>query len=78
MEKAGREAENGAIQGLVMPIYEFRCAECGHQFSLLRPMSQSGAEGTCPRCNAPGARRLISTFAAVGVATGEADCGPVG
>ena len=41
------------IEGESMPIYEFRCAECGHQFSLLRPMSQSNAECACPRCQAP-------------------------
>jgi putative FmdB family regulatory protein len=61
-----------------MPIYEFRCEECGHQFSLLLPMSQSAAEHVCPRCSAPGARRQISSFAAVSSGGSRADCGPVG
>ena len=60
-----------------MPIYEFRCAQCGHEFSLMRPMSQSGEESVCPRCSAPGARRLISRIAAIGGSAGT-DCGPVG
>jgi putative FmdB family regulatory protein len=61
-----------------MPIYEFRCEECGHQFSLLLPMSQSGSQHGCPRCGAPGARRLISGFASLSSTGGGADCGPVG
>jgi putative FmdB family regulatory protein len=61
-----------------MPIYEFRCEGCGHQFSLLLPMSQSNAECACPRCHAPGARRLISSFAALGSSGGGAECGPIG
>jgi len=62
----------------MMPIYEFRCAECSHRFTVLRPMSQSDAECACPNCGAPGARRLISSFAAIGASPGGADCGPVG
>jgi putative FmdB family regulatory protein len=61
-----------------MPIYEFRCHQCSHEFSLVRPMSQSGEEAVCPRCEAPGARRLISRVAAIGAAGAAADCGPVG
>jgi len=66
------------IEGESMPIYEFRCAECDHQFSLLLPMSQSNAEHACPRCQSPSARRLISSFAALGSSSGGAECGPVG
>jgi putative FmdB family regulatory protein len=58
-----------------MPIYEYRCAECGLTFSLLRPMSQSNAEATCPHCTATNTRRLVSSFAAVGAG---AECGPIG
>jgi putative FmdB family regulatory protein len=61
-----------------MPIYEFRCDECGHRFSLLLPMSQSNAERACPECQAPGARRLISSFAALASSGSGAECGPVG
>jgi putative FmdB family regulatory protein len=61
-----------------MPVYEFRCAECGYQFSLMRPMSQSGEESDCPRCKASGARRLMSSFAAIGTPGNPSDCGPVG
>ena len=61
-----------------MPIYEYRCAVCGHQFTLLLPMSQSDAQCACPACGAAGARRLISSFAAIGGTGSAGDCGPVG
>jgi len=60
-----------------MPIYEFRCAQCGHEFSLMRPMSQSGEASDCRRCGAPGARRLISRIAAIAGPAGT-DSDPVG
>lgn len=46
-----------------MPVYEYRCAGCGHAFSkLFRSMSAAGAV-SCPTCNRPGAERLLSRFA---------------
>ena len=46
-----------------MPIYEYICSECETQFEQMRPLSQSGQPGVCPRCHKP-ARRKMSTFAA--------------
>ena len=45
-----------------MPLYEYHCPTCDHQFDRLQPMSASGAD--CPVCEQP-ARRAISVFAAV-------------
>jgi putative FmdB family regulatory protein len=61
-----------------MPVYEYRCAECGHRFSMIRPMKESDAGCECPLCGAPNARRLISRFTAIGAGDGAQDCGPVG
>jgi len=48
-----------------MPLYEYRCAGCGHRFEVLQRMGD-GAEGLhCPRCAAPRVDRQLSTFAAV-------------
>ncbi len=44
-----------------MPIYEYRCNSCGHEFYMNRPMSQASEPGTCPAC-ASEARRLVSIF----------------
>ena len=47
-----------------MPIYEYRCEECGKKSSALLP-SFSSPDPVCPHCGKPGLRRLVSTFATV-------------
>ncbi len=44
-----------------MPIYEYECGECGHQFeALILPKTTSTA---CPECKSTKLERLISSFA---------------
>jgi putative FmdB family regulatory protein len=45
-----------------MPIYEYRCEECGKRSSALLP-SFSSPDPICPHCGKPALRRLVSTFA---------------
>ncbi|MGQ9568352.1 MAG: FmdB family zinc ribbon protein [Anaerolineae bacterium] len=47
-----------------MPIYEYRCDQCGAEFQELRPMTQADAPVRCPRCGGDKAHRLLSLFAA--------------
>ena len=47
-----------------MPIYEYRCDDCGKRSSSLLP-SFSSPDPPCPHCGKPGLRRLVSTFATV-------------
>jgi putative FmdB family regulatory protein len=47
-----------------VPIYEYRCEECGKRSSALLP-SFSSPDPVCPHCGKPGLRRLVSTFATV-------------
>ncbi|OIO55002.1 MAG: transcriptional regulator [Alphaproteobacteria bacterium CG_4_10_14_0_2_um_filter_63_37] len=35
-----------------MPIYEYRCTDCGHQFEVRQKMSDPAPEG-CPACGKP-------------------------
>ena len=65
MGRMGAEAPSG-ISGhtLLMPIYEYRCEECGKKSSALLP-SFSSPDPLCPHCGKPGLRRLVSTFATV-------------
>ncbi len=44
-----------------MPIYEYRCLNCGHQFELMQKFSDPPAE-TCPSC-AGVVQKLISRSA---------------
>ena len=47
-----------------MPIYEYRCDECGKKSSALLP-SFSSPDPICPHCGKLALRRLVSTFATV-------------
>ena len=47
-----------------MPLYEYRCAGCGHEFEAL--VGVRDADRTeCPACGSVPARRLFSVIAAV-------------
>lgn len=43
-----------------MPIFEFRCRECGGQFELL---VRGQERATCPSCSSTGLDRLMSAAA---------------
>ncbi|MFQ5632135.1 MAG: zinc ribbon domain-containing protein [bacterium] len=47
-----------------MPIYEYRCKNCGNEFELLRSVSQSDHEVECETCGQRQAEKQFSTFAA--------------
>jgi putative FmdB family regulatory protein len=49
-----------------MPLYEYRCQECGRTFEKLRRMSDADAGTECPYCESDEVRRQMSTFATGG------------
>jgi putative FmdB family regulatory protein len=57
---------------LLMPIYEYRCDECGKRSTSLLP-SFSSPDPVCPHCGKPALRRLVSTFATVRSGDGGGD-----
>lgn len=42
-----------------MPIYEYQCAACGHQFDAMQKMSEEPLK-TCPKCNKDSLQKLVS------------------
>lgn len=42
-----------------MPIYEYRCQQCGHRFERL---VRRGEPVACPACGQPEPKRLMGTF----------------
>jgi putative FmdB family regulatory protein len=42
-----------------MPIYEYRCAECGHQEEFLQKVSEPPLE-ECPSCRKPAFKKMLS------------------
>ena len=46
-----------------MPLYEYRCAGCGHEFEALVRVGEADSAG-CPTCDEGPVRRLFSVVAA--------------
>lgn len=47
-----------------MPLFDFRCLSCAHEFEkLVRPASYGDAAPSCPACGGTQLERLLSTFA---------------
>lgn len=59
-----------------MPMYEFKCPQCGNTLTKLCKMGETGQELRCPHCGNTGLNRLISSFASPGVsgASGGGGC----
>ncbi|HOP62158.1 MAG TPA: zinc ribbon domain-containing protein [Spirochaetota bacterium] len=56
-----------------MPMYEFKCRECGNIFSELRKMGDFKA--ICPECKSDQTEKLISAFSSPSTA---GKCAPSG
>ena len=52
-----------------MPIFEFQCPDCGHQFEELILGGGGAAELQCPKCNKPGVEKLLSVFSNARIAS---------
>ena len=67
-----------------MPIFEFRCVECGDTFERLFIKSDERVEIACPKCNSGSLERVVSrTNYAMGAGPGgntpkitTKSCGP--
>jgi len=53
-----------------VPIYEFKCNECGHEFEIIMRASASKEEVECPKCHAKNPDRLVSAFSSVASSSG--------
>ena len=54
-----------------MPIYEYRCAECGTEFEVL--VRSRRERILCKKCGSGALKKLISQFSS---RTGPTACGP--
>jgi putative FmdB family regulatory protein len=46
-----------------MPMYEYRCEECGAKYEQLRRMSEADLNLECPVCGSRNVRREVSACA---------------
>ena len=44
-----------------MPLYEYKCLRCGHQFEVL--ILKASPPAACPSCTGESVERLLSMFA---------------
>ncbi|MGQ9918520.1 MAG: FmdB family zinc ribbon protein [Bryobacteraceae bacterium] len=51
-----------------MPVYEYRCGQCGREFEIRASMAEysQGLEAVCPSCGSKDVERLISVAAILG------------
>jgi putative FmdB family regulatory protein len=49
-----------------MPLYEYRCEECGLPFEKMVRFSEVDVQPVCPNCGCKDTRKQISTVAAFG------------
>ena len=54
-----------------MPLYEYRCEDCGRAFELLRRYSEADTDLKCPACESEDVTRQVSSFAAGGCGSGS-------
>jgi len=59
-----------------MPLYEYRCKECGFEFEKMMSFSQSDKLPECPSCKSQDTRKQMSTFASKGNAASSSGCSP--
>lgn len=59
-----------------MPIFDFRCNDCGHVFDELVKSADSIGVVECAKCGSKKVERLVSVFAAAGSRAGGAGTAP--
>jgi putative FmdB family regulatory protein len=51
------------LRRLTMPLYEYRCGQCGKRFEVLQKVGASSAGVVCPACGGSEVAKQHSTFA---------------
>lgn len=56
-----------------MPIYEFKCGQCGKEFERLVFSGNDDPEN-CPACGSAETRKILSVFASASADKGSTGC----
>ncbi|MBU1317734.1 MAG: zinc ribbon domain-containing protein [candidate division Zixibacteria bacterium] len=60
-----------------MPMFEFKCSKCGHDFEEL-VFSSTPYSARCPKCDSPEVEKKISAFSSGGSPKTGGGCNPFG
>ena len=52
-----------------MPVYEYVCESCDHQYEAMQALNTKAEDTACPNCQAMSSRRVMSSFASKVVGT---------
>jgi len=55
-----------------MPLYEYRCQNCGHEFEKMVRFSEAAKNPVCPKCSGEQTTKKISVFASYGASNASA------
>jgi len=58
-----------------MPLYEYRCRDCGRRFEVLQRVGADRTGVTCPECGGAEVAKLLSTFASASQSGSAMPCG---
>jgi putative FmdB family regulatory protein len=67
-----------------MPLYEYRCNDCGAEFEKMLRFSEADHLPACPKCESPATRKKLSNVVSFGAAASgsignsSASCAPRG
>jgi len=64
-----------------MPIYEYKCKQCGETFEEFQNVNEGNEKLVCPSCGTTKPERIMSAFASAGGSKGESaspSCSPTG
>ncbi len=61
-----------------MPLYEYRCEECGRDFEVLQNLGETAERLVCIYCRSPKLSKMVSTFASRGSSESAASAGGCG
>lgn len=56
-----------------MPIYEFKCNECGNKFEMLRSVGDHRKDLQCPKCESKKVQKIFSVVSSI-VTQARASC----
>lgn len=64
-----------------MPIYVYRCQECGENFEIRASIKEkeAGLQPDCPKCSSAVTRQMLTTVYSLHIGVGDraiSSCGP--